>query len=184
MEAEQRSTVAGATAAPSSQNPACKRRCASGAATMSSRSYAHATPAHSILLLLILVYLVAHIGMVLHQTHQLLLVLHGGQLLTRGGLLRLVLVCHELLTVTCGYHQMRSVRYSSSCTEVADRSLLQFGFIVPVFQCLFVAVNAAGWQRGRTWWGLQASMALLGVLCRFRPSHSLLHALSSGTLMT
>lgn len=134
------------------------------------------------LFLLITLYLLAHAAIMVQQAQRWLHGLLAGQPPT---MLHTLLVVLEATTVCLGGLLMRAMtRSSTSVTELADRAFVMFSLIIPAFQCLYTAVSPSSWDGERKWWGFQASMTLLSVLFRYRPAHSLLHAISSGSLLT
>lgn len=73
--------------------------------------------------------------------------------------------------------------------ELADRCLILLAVVGPVFQHL-LAANSAGasgpadffWAQ--RWWAFHALTMALGAISDFKPSHSLVQAVVSGTLNT
>ena len=143
---------------------------------------ASSTAAHHVLLFLVIIYWMAHVGILLQHAQ---LWLHGLLSGRTPALLQTMLVMLEVVTVGfCALIIRAMVSAKTEVAELADRAFVQFGVVIPLFQCLYTAVSPNSWEGERRWWGFHASMTLLSVLFRYRPSHSLLHAFSAGFMLT
>lgn len=172
-------SAASPTRAPASAAETSTAQGKPASATPSATAHAHGASAQHVLFFLIFLYLLAHGGILLQQVQLWL-----RDVLTGLPLMRTLLIMHEVVTLGCGVLLSRAMTSSAHADELPERAFVQFAFIIPLFQCLYVAVSPTAWDGERKWWGFQATLSLLSVLCRCRPSHSLLHAIFSGLTLT
>lgn len=139
--------------------------------------------AHPVSVLLVLVYLANHVGVLFQQSGLWFSGLFAGQGLTLAAHARLAFLLHELASVRSAWRILIMCLYGVKGQEGADGALVTMSFFIPMFQHLF-AINGTRAQPKQKLWGFHLILMVLGVMAEFRPSHSLVQAICTGTGLT
>lgn len=130
------------------------------------------------------VYMFIHAQQLLQQSQLWLGSLKAGQAWSREAMGQLVLALFEAFTVSISVYLLHGLIYGLTDDELADRSFIVIAICQPIFQNLKAAVSPEFLAVERTWWALEASMMLMGVLFGATPVYSALQLTMSAPLLT